>query len=58
MRELAYFGRHTVYHLALASGATLRVSSGHEPGGAERPLARGEAVWAHWSPAAPVLLAS
>lgn len=55
VKETAYFGRFTIYHLVLASGALLKVSSNAERHG-ETPIGRGDVVWASWPANAPVLL--
>ena len=56
VREKAYFGSFTMYHLALPSGAMLKVA----PPRAHGPLAVdptfGQEVWAHWPASAAVVL--
>jgi putrescine transport system ATP-binding protein len=57
VRDIAYYGSFTVYHLLLASGALLKTSVPN----LERhrdDLTWGDDVWAHWSPLAPVVLTS
>ncbi|MDE2081494.1 MAG: polyamine ABC transporter ATP-binding protein [Burkholderiales bacterium] len=56
VREIAYFGSFTVYHLALASGARLQVSVANTLRHREREFAVGDTAWAHWSPSAHVVL--
>ncbi|MET0335043.1 MAG: polyamine ABC transporter ATP-binding protein [Rhizobacter sp.] len=57
VKDLAYFGSYTVYHLALASGQVLKVSESN----AERhrqALSWGDTAWAHWPDTAQVVLTS
>ncbi len=56
VRDVAYFGSYTVYHLQLASGAVLKVSQGNLDRGLGGRLAPGDTAWARWAPVAPVLL--
>jgi putrescine transport system ATP-binding protein len=56
VKDLAYFGSFTVYHLALASGAVLKVSQSNQERHAENPLTWGDTAWASWSPTAQVVL--
>jgi putrescine transport system ATP-binding protein len=57
VREKAYFGSFTVYHLGLPSGAVLKVAPAHVDRGAPpRDPAHGDEVWAHWAASAPVML--
>jgi len=58
VRDIAYFGSFTVYHLALPSGAVLKVSEGNVERSTAGHLAAGAAAWASWSPTAPVVLTS
>ena len=58
VRDLAYFGSYTVYHLTLASGATLKVSVGNTERHRDHAIAVGERVRASWSPTAQVVLTS
>ncbi len=58
VRDLSYFGSHTVYHLALASGARLKISRSNIERHSEDRLQEGETAWASWSPQAPVVLTS
>ena len=72
VKEMSYFGSYTVFHLQLASGAVLKVSTANTqrhrddvPNQApnqtpnQTPNQRitwGDTVWAHWSPTAHVVL--
>jgi putrescine transport system ATP-binding protein len=56
IRDLAYFGSYTVYHLALASGARLKVSQSNSTRHREDGLTWGDAVWAHWTSTSQVVL--
>ncbi len=56
IKEMSYFGSFTVYHLALASGATLKVSQANTERRADAALTWGDRAWAHWSSSAHVVL--
>ena len=56
VREMAYFGSFTVFHLALASGAMLKVSHANLQRHREDLPQPGEAAWAHWSREAQIVL--
>ena len=56
IKDLSYFGSFTVYHLALASGAVLKVSESNVARHREEQLIWGDTAWAHWSPTAQVVL--
>ena len=56
VKEMAYFGSFTVYHLQLASGAMLKVSQANVQRHREDAYTWGDTVWAHWSRTAPVVL--
>ena len=56
IKELSYFGSFTVYHLALASGARLKVSQANTHRHRDDQLRWGERAWAHWSNSAHVVL--
>jgi putrescine transport system ATP-binding protein len=58
VKDLAYFGSYTVYHLALPSGAVLKVSQSNVERETSGHLAWGDAAWASWSPQSPVVLTS
>jgi putrescine transport system ATP-binding protein len=53
---MAYFGAFTVYHLALASGANLKVSINNTQRHRDDEIQTGDVVWAHWSRSAHVVL--
>ncbi|HKX39664.1 MAG TPA: polyamine ABC transporter ATP-binding protein [Burkholderiaceae bacterium] len=56
IKDMAYFGSYTVYHLQLASGLALKISSGNVERHREHPLTWGDEVWASWSATSPVVL--
>jgi len=56
VKEMAYFGSFTVYHLQLASGALLKVSQANVQRHRADACTWGDTVWAHWSRTAPVVL--
>ncbi len=56
VKEIAYFGSFTVYHLQLASGALLKVSRANTERHPDEDYTWGDAVWAHWTPSAQVVL--
>ncbi len=56
IKDLAYFGSFTVYHLALASGAMLKVSQSNVVRHRDDELTWGDIAWASWSPTAQVVL--
>jgi putrescine transport system ATP-binding protein len=56
VKELSYFGSFTVYQLELASGATLKVSQANTSRHRDDTITWGDAVWAHWSDSAQVVL--
>jgi len=56
IKEMAYFGSFTVYHLALGSGAILKVSVANTQRHRDEELTWGDEVWAHWSRSAHVVL--
>jgi len=56
VREKSYFGSFTVYQLALASGATLKISQSNVERHRDDELTWGDEAWAHWSPSAQVVL--
>ena len=58
VKEVSYFGSFTVYHLALASGAVLKINAGNTERHREHPIGVGDSAWAHWSPTAQVVLTS
>jgi len=56
VKEMAYFGSYTVYHLALASGRMLKVSMANTQRHRDDSFTWGDSVWAHWSRSAHVVL--
>jgi putrescine transport system ATP-binding protein len=56
IKDMSYFGSYTVYHLQLASGQILKVSSSNAERHREHPLTWGDEAWASWSPTSPVVL--
>ena len=56
IKEMSYFGSFTVYHLALPSGAMLKVSQANTERHVDDALTWGDRAWAHWSPSAHVVL--
>ena len=56
IKEMAYFGSFTVYHLELASGARLKVSQANVQRHRDDEFTWGDVVWAHWSRSAHVVL--
>jgi putrescine transport system ATP-binding protein len=56
VKDMSYFGSYTVYHLALASGAMLKVSESNTERHRDKPLTWGDTAWASWSPTAQVVL--
>jgi putrescine transport system ATP-binding protein len=56
IRDMSYFGSFTVYHLALASGASLKVNMSNVTRHRDDELTWGDAAWASWSPTAQVVL--
>ncbi len=56
VKDMAYFGSFTVYHLQLESGLVLRISSSNTERHLDRRLSWGDEAWASWSPSAQVVL--
>jgi len=56
VKELAYFGSFTVYHLELAGGQILKVSQSNSERLTSGHFTRGDAAWATWAPLSPVVL--
>ncbi len=56
VKNLAYFGSFTVFHVALQSGAMLKVNQNNSERHRDDELTWGDEVWAHWSPTAHVVL--
>ena len=58
VKDMAYFGSFTVYHLLLASGAVLKVSASNTERHRDHALTWGDGAWASWSPESQVVLTS
>ena len=56
VKEIGYFGSFTVFHLLLRSGAVLKVSLSNTQRHGDSNFTWGDALWAHWSPSAQVVL--
>ena len=56
IKEMAYFGSFTVYHLVLGSGTLLKVSVANVQRHRDDEFTWGDEVWAHWSRSAHVVL--
>jgi putrescine transport system ATP-binding protein len=56
IQELSYFGATSVFRVRLASGQVLAVSMANTERHLDDAFARGDAVWATWSPQAHVVL--
>lgn len=56
VKNLAYFGSFTVFHIQLPSGAMLKVSQNNAERHRDDVLTWDDEVWAHWSPSAHVVL--
>jgi putrescine transport system ATP-binding protein len=56
VKELAYFGSHTVYHLLLPRGGALKVSVANTERHGDQNWTWGDTIWAHWPPTAQVVL--
>jgi putrescine transport system ATP-binding protein len=56
IKDLSYFGSFTVYHVELPSGQRLKVSQANTERHQDDRLGWGDAVWAHWSRSAHVVL--
>ena len=56
IKEIAYVGSFTVYHLALSSGQLLKASQANTQRHRDEELTWGDEVWAHWSRNAQVVL--
>ncbi|MBA4111014.1 MAG: polyamine ABC transporter ATP-binding protein [Leptothrix sp. (in: Bacteria)] len=57
VRDIAYFGSYTVYHLQLPGGQTLKVSQSNTERHPDEALREGDQAWAWWSPSVQVVLA-
>jgi putrescine transport system ATP-binding protein len=58
VKDMAYFGSFTVYHLLLASGAMLKISASNTERHRDDAITWGDRAWASWSPTAQVVLTS
>ena len=58
VKDMAYFGSFTVYHLLLASGGVLKVSTSNTERHRDHQLTWGDQAWASWSPSSQVVLTS
>jgi putrescine transport system ATP-binding protein len=56
IRDMSYFGSFTVYHLALASGASLKINLSNVARHRDDELTWGDTAWASWSPTSQVVL--
>ena len=56
IRDMAYFGSFTVYHLQLASGRIVKVSQSNSERQAGTTLTWDDEAWASWAPLSPVVL--
>jgi len=56
VRDLAYFGAYTIYHLLLPSGQVIKVSESNLERHRADPLTWDDPVWASWSPTSQVVL--
>ena len=56
VKDIVYFGDSTVYHLALPSGAVLKVSQGNTQRHVDDALTWGDEAHASWAPSAQVVL--
>ena len=56
VKDMAYFGSFTVYHLQLASSFVLKVSAGNTERQRAQALTWGDEAWASWSPTAQIVL--
>ncbi len=56
VKDLAYFGSFTVYHLLLDGGRVLKVSQSNTERGSGAALTWDDQAWASWAPLSPVVL--
>ena len=56
VKDMAYFGSFTVYHLQLASGFVLKVSAGNTERQRAQALTWGDEAWASWSSTSQIVL--
>jgi putrescine transport system ATP-binding protein len=56
VKEKAYFGSFTVYHVVLPSGAIVKASGANTERHRDGEPTWGDEVWVHWAPSAHVVL--
>jgi putrescine transport system ATP-binding protein len=56
IRDIAYFGSYTVYHLQMASGRIVKISQSNVERQPGAPLGWGDAAWASWTDLSQVVL--
>jgi len=56
IKEVAYFGSFTVYHLQMASGRVLKISQSNAERQQGGQLTWGDSAWATWTDLSPVVL--
>jgi putrescine transport system ATP-binding protein len=56
IKDLAYFGSFTVYHLQMASGRVLKISQSNVERQPGAPLTWGDSAWASWTDLSQVVL--
>jgi putrescine transport system ATP-binding protein len=56
IKEIAYFGSFTVYHLEMASGRILKISQSNVERQPGAPLTWGDSAWATWTDLSQVVL--
>jgi putrescine transport system ATP-binding protein len=56
IKDLAYFGSFTVYHLQMASGRVLKISQSNVERQPGAPLTWGDSAWATWNDLSQVVL--
>jgi putrescine transport system ATP-binding protein len=56
IKDIAYFGSFTVYHVLLPSGLVIKVSRSNVERYRENPLTWDDTVWANWSRSAQIVL--
>ncbi len=56
IKDMVYFGSHTVYHIQLGSGLVIKVSESNIARHRDDPLTWGDEVWASWTPLSQVVL--
>lgn len=56
IKDMVYFGSHTVYHIQLGSGQVFKISESNVSRHRDDPLTWGDEVWASWTPLSQVVL--